>query len=152
VGEVPARVVRRVSRMQASALLAVAGLSVSARANGHDTSTDPHQRSVPISTSSWKPGDPGADALIRGTLRFTHDGCPTFGSKTGVVWPADYTSVVRPNGEQVVVTAEGRDIGAGDTVISGGGVGGAAPSGVPGIRPGATLTYLESEVQVIQGH
>ena len=33
---------------------------------------------------------------------------------------AGFTSVIKPNGEQVVVTADGREIAAGDTVSAGG--------------------------------
>lgn len=135
-------------RAPARLLLMVAGLPVSACGNGHGASTGPKLRSVSISTSSWKPGDPGADALLRGTLSFTNNGCLSFGPERGVVWPADYTSVVKPDGEHVVVTADGREIAAGDIVIAGGGTAGAAPPGMPCIRPGATLMYLESEVRI----
>jgi hypothetical protein len=52
---------------------------------------------------------------------------PTFGGDhEGVVWPAGYTSGTKPNGKHVVVTADGREIAAGDTVTAGGGIGDAA--------------------------
>ena len=109
-------------------------------------------RTVPISTSSWRPGDAGRDALISGVLSFTPDGCPQLGSARGVVWPAGFTSVVRANGDQVIVTADGREIAAGDTVTAGGAaVTTDAPEGMPCIAPGTTLTYIESEVQIVRG-
>ena len=137
-------------RFQFCALLLVAGMSVSACGNAHGSSDEANVGSASISTSSWKPGDPGADALIRGTLRFTRGGCPTFGANRGVDWPADYTSVVKPNGERVVRTADGRDIAAGDTVVAGGGFSGPARSGMPCIRPGSSVAYIESEVRIIR--
>ena len=110
-------------------------------------------RNVPISTSSWRPGDAGRDALISGVLSFSPDGCPQLGSARGVVWPAGYTSVVRANGDQVIVTADGREIASGDTVTAGGAAAATeSPSGMPCIAPGTTLTYIESEVQIVSGH
>lgn len=107
---------------------------------------------VPISTSSWQPGDGGRTALIRGTLAFTPDGCPRLGDMAGVVWPEGFTSVVRPNGDQVLVTADGREISEGDTVVAGGAA--AATEAAPGrpcIEPGTTLTLIQSSVDVIPG-
>jgi hypothetical protein len=122
-------------RVHVGVCLLAAGLTLAARASDSNSITERHLKAIHISTSSWKPGDPGADALLRDILRFTREGCPTFGGHNGgVVWPAGYTSGTRPNGEHVVVTADGREIASGDTVVAGGGIGDAAPSGMPCVR------------------
>lgn len=140
-------------RVQVGVCLLAAGLTLAACGGDSSSTTEPNLKAIHISTSSWKPGDPGADAALRDTLRFTPDGCPTFGGHNGgVVWPAGYTSGTKPNGEHVVVTADGREIEAGDTVIAGGGIGNAAPSGMPCVRPGTFPTYIESEVRIVRGH
>jgi hypothetical protein len=63
----------------------------------HARNSGPAQVTVQISTSSWEPGDGSRHALIRGTVGFTREGCPRLGSMRGVVWPAGYTSIVKPN-------------------------------------------------------
>lgn len=150
------------SRSGTCVLLLVAGLGLCACAGNDAHSTGPAGsaeanaladiHNVSISTSSWRPGDAGRDALIRGALSFTPSGCPRLGSARGVVWPAGFTSVVKPNGQQVVVTADGREIAAGDTVAAGGAAAASdASAGMPCIEAGTTLTYIESEVQIIPG-
>jgi hypothetical protein len=72
---------------------------------------------------------------------------------TAVVWPAGYTSVVKPNGDQVIITAEGQEIAEGDMVRAGGAMaGGRADGGMPCIKPGTTLTIIESSVSVAARH
>jgi hypothetical protein len=140
-------------RAHVGACLLAAGLTLTACGSGSSSRTEPHFKPIHISTSSWKPGDPGADALLRDTLRFTPDGCPTFGGHNGgMVWPAGYTSGTKPNGEHVVVTADGREIATGDSVIAGGGIGEAAPSGMPCVAPGTFPAYIESEIRIVRGH
>lgn len=108
--------------------------------------------SVPISTSSWRPGDPSRMALISGSLDFTSEGCPHIGTVMGVVWPAGFTSFVKPSGEQVILTADGREIAEGDTIEAGGAAAGTkAEPGMSCIEPGTTLTLIQSSVEIIPG-
>lgn len=148
------------SRLRTCVLLVVAGLGLcactgnDARSAGSEGGAEAvaSHRNVSISTSSWRPGDAGRDALIRGTLSFTPDGCPRLGSLKGVVWPAGFTSVVKADGVQVIVTADGREIAARDTVVAGGAAAASdAQAGMPCIEEGTTLTYIESEVRIIPG-
>lgn len=138
--------------MRAGLLLLAAVLCLEACGGQQRPGAEGNLRKVSISTSSWKPGDAGMDALLHGTLKFTRDGCPTFEHGTGVVWPAGFTSVVKPDGEHVVVTTDGREIAAGDTVVAGGGNVGTAKSGMACIPRGASLMYIESTVRIIRGH
>jgi hypothetical protein len=72
---------------------------------------------------------------------------------TGVVWPAGFTSLVNPNREQVIVTADGREISEGDTVIAGGAAATTeADPGMPCIKPGTTLTLIQSSLDIIPSH
>jgi hypothetical protein len=107
------------------------------------------ESSVPISTSPWRPGDPSHLALITAAIGFTSDGCPLLGTERGVVWPAGFTSVVKPGGEQVIVTADGREISEGDTIEAAGATANEAESGMPCIEPGTTLTYIQSSVEIM---
>jgi hypothetical protein len=146
------------ARTRTGAVVLVAGLSVVGCGGVHATGAEHKPRSVPISTSSWKPGDSGMQALIRGTLRFTPDGCPVLApGRAAVVWPAGYSSVVKANGEQVVITTDGREIDAGDTVRFGGGsvprsMVGKAASRMPCVPGRDDLTYVQSPVNVTRGH
>ena len=158
-----------VGRTCISAALLVSALAYAGCGNGDDavsasaedasrnTTTAPSAGSdaspVEISTSLWKPGDGGRTALIRGTLGFTADGCPHLGPMMGVVWPADFTSTVKADGEQVVVTADGGEIHAEDKVVAGGAVAATeAGPDMPCIEPGTTLTLIQSEIYVNSGH
>jgi hypothetical protein len=141
----------------AAAVLAATGCATpadpsNATASRPDATADNEARptTVRISTSAWRPGDPGRRALVGGKLRFTRAGCPRLGSRTGVVWPAGYTSVVKPNGDQVIVTADGQQIAEGDTIEAGGAIaGGPAEAGMPCIQPGTELMLIESSVRVV---
>lgn len=119
-------------------------------ANGASTRTEPSPTVTRISTSSWRPGDPARSARLGGILRFTPSGCPDLGTGTGWVWPAGFTSVVKPAGERVIVTADGREMSAGDRVVAGGSAAGThAKPGMPCIEPGTVLTHVQSEVEII---
>ena len=61
----------------------------------------PPDRTIPIATSSWKPGDGALTALRTGVLRTTPDGCPYLGprdprspatDRSPLVWPAGFTA------------------------------------------------------------
>ncbi|UUZ58049.1 hypothetical protein [Nocardioides sp. B-3] len=109
--------------------------------------------SVEISKSSRRPGDPSRKALISGALGFTSRGCPHIGTVMGVVWPDGFTSSVKPDGEQVVVTADGREIAEGDLVEAGGAAAATrAEPGMPCVEPGTTLTLIQSSVKTVPGH
>lgn len=139
------------------AVVVVAALSVAGCGAGHGASAGDTSRSVPLNTSSWKPGDIGMQALIAGTLEFTRHGCPTLGHARAVVWPAGYSAVVKADGEEVVVTADGREIDAGDTVTAGGGsvprnMVGNSGSTMPCIPPGGgDLMFIQSTVSITRG-
>ena len=102
---------------------------------------------VPISTSSWKPGDPAALALAQGVLMATPDHClflqNTHGElvASGIIWPAGYTAravdgtveVARPDG--VVVARTGKPLALG------GGFGDATASACSGIGTGSNQVF-----------
>jgi len=138
----------------------VAVLSVTACDRAADTETAAKAEavsavsasSVPISTSSWRPGDPSRTALISGSLGFTSEGCPHIGAATGVVWPAGFTSFVKPSGEQVILTADGRELAEGDRIEAGGAAAATkAKTAMPCIEPGTILTLIQSSVETIPG-
>jgi hypothetical protein len=62
----------------------------------HDDEAVLPGQSVPLLTSSWKPGNGGDGALISGVLQLGQDGCVHLlgqdGSQLTAVWPAEFTA------------------------------------------------------------
>jgi hypothetical protein len=116
------------------------------------TSSRQSSSAIGISTSTWRPGDPGRTARIRGVLRFDPGRCPYLvseHSRLWVVWPAGYGAQVAPTGEGVLVTADGEQIREGALVEAGGAIAGnVADEGMACIEKGATFSVVESALQV----
>lgn len=65
---------------------------------------------VALSTSEWRPGDGGMEALIQGRVAVTRDGCVHMGSgkeRVDVVWPADYTASRERDGSVAIYDPHG---------------------------------------------
>lgn len=84
--------------------------------------------SIPVSTSDWRPGDPGAAAAIEGVLRVTESGClyletPWPGNaRSDIVWPADWTARRHADGSAQLLDDNGRPVAqTGQYIASGGG-------------------------------
>jgi hypothetical protein len=130
--------------MSAGALVVV--LTLGACGNSPEAAHLAHV--TPISTS---PADEAnGDAALRFTLAFDSNGCPTSGEQNGsLVWPHGYSAGTDADGEHVVVTTDGTEIRAGDIVMAGGGLGTAAPTGMPCVTTGTTPTYVDGDVSII---
>lgn len=89
----------------------------------------PPDRTIPIATSSWKPGDGALQALGGGVLRTTPDGCPYLGprdprstDRIPVVWPAGFTARHAKDGKVEILAPNGSVIvREGDFLYAGGG-------------------------------
>ena len=81
---------------------------------------------IPLSTSSWRPGDPRMEAGIWGRIAVSKDGCVYF--KTGdfrsdVIWPARYSADLSADGVLTVRNPSGEAVGHEGTRIDTGGGG-----------------------------
>jgi hypothetical protein len=94
--------------------------------------TPPPDRTIPIATSSWKPGDGALQALRTGVLRTTPDGCPYLApgdprspatDRTPLVWPAGFTARRAADGKVEIFSPTGSVIAReGDYLSVGGGL------------------------------
>lgn len=77
-----------------------------------------------IATSTWRQGDDGLFARLHATLNLSSDGrCFVVGDHDLVVWPADYTVVLR-DGRITVLDETGAEAArVGDLITAGGGQG-----------------------------
>jgi hypothetical protein len=92
----------------------------------------PPERTIPIATSSWKPGDGALQARGGGVLRTTPDGCPYFAAPdsrspatdgTPVIWPAGFTARYAKDGKVEVLGPNGSVIAReGDILYFSGGM------------------------------
>jgi hypothetical protein len=101
---------------------------------------------IPLSTSSWKPGDRAMQALIKGRIQLSQDGCVYLalsrGVKSDVIWPADYSADVSADGVLTLRNPAGEPVGhEGTKIIVGGGV-----SEDEGGIPDGTLRLLVCQV------
>lgn len=76
---------------------------------------------IPLSTSSWKPGDDAMQAGIAGRIQLSKDGCVYLeglgGVKNDVIWPAGYSADVSADGVLTVRNPAGEPVGHEGTKI-----------------------------------
>ncbi len=113
------------------------------------TATAPRQSEstpIPLSTSSWKPGDAAMAALFKGRIQLSQDGCVYLQGSRGVkfdaIWPADYSADVSADGVLTLRNPAGEPVGHEGTKIS---VGGGVSEDEGGI-PDRTLRLLVCQV------
>lgn len=81
---------------------------------------------IPLSTSSWRPGDDQMQAGIWGQIALSKDGCVYFktgGVKNDVIWPAGYSADLSADGVLTVRNPSGEPVGHEGTRIDTGGGG-----------------------------
>lgn len=82
---------------------------------------------VNLPTNDWKPGEPGHQALLTGTLALDENGCvaldhPPAGTRTYATWPSGYTATSDEDGLVTLHDSDGNPVArSGDTVQMGGG-------------------------------
>lgn len=99
--------------------------------------SNPGGTPIPLSTSSWKPGDDKMMIAIRGRIALSEGDCVYLegsdGSKSNVIWPAGYSAELRRDGTLTLRNPAGEAVGHEGTQVSvaGGGIsmheGGKAP-------------------------
>lgn len=121
--------------------------------SGTDTTTPSTQVEgviLPLPTSSWEPGDPGADASIEGVLELQGQ-CLVLAegdATTPIVWPKGYTAALEVPGA-VVRGPDGKLVAiAGMRIQAGGGFG---DPGIdhPCLPQGQQAAMIESAVSVV---
>ena len=92
-----------------------------------DAPAETNTTAIPLSTSSWEPGDGALQAGIRGRVKLSADGCVylTYRAESGwsdVVWPKGYTAEVDASGGLAVRNPSGQVVARGGThILTGGG-------------------------------
>ncbi len=123
-----------------------ADLLACTRPGGTGPTTEASSTPIPLSTSSWKPGDLAMAALIKGRIQLSQDGCvylKTAGVRNDVIWPAGYSADVSTDGVLTVRNPAGEPVGHEGTKIS---VGGGGFSEDEGGIPDRTLRLLVCQV------
>ncbi len=106
----------------------------------------PGSTPIPLSTSSWRPGDGAMRAIVGGGIALSKDGCVYFktaGVETDVIWPAGYSADISPDGILTVRNPSGEPVGHEGARIS---ASGGDLSGDEGGIPDAMLRSLECHV------
>lgn len=103
------------------------------------TSASPTGRPFPLTTSSWRPGDPAQQAAVRATLSLDGRGCLVVGGLP-LVWPAGFTARVGPDGLVRVMNTEGSIVAVSGQLLTAGG-GGALTPGWNWQHASCTLAY-----------
>lgn len=110
---------------------------------------------IPLSTSSWQPGDDAMLALITGRIALSRENCVHLqgrGGGTDVIWPAGYSADISDDGVLTVRNPAGQPVGHEGTKIrvAGGGssadeAGSRFPDLVCAVDPG-WVVYINDEL------
>lgn len=106
---------------------------------------------IPLSTSSWKPGDLAMAAQIEGRLALSKGECVYLeglgGAKNDVIWPAGYSADISPEGDLTLRNPAGEPVGHDGTRFFVGG--GYISEDEGGNVPGVVCEVADDEIVVI---